>query len=91
MNKTLFAYHLAHSFGEFSLNSYHTDSENPTEGDLVYVISGDKVAGRRGVDYWLEGGISNSSQAGGFVPAAKPEWGKRGLQISTVNGASAGS
>lgn len=55
MNRTFFAYHLSHFFGEFGLDSYHTNSDKPAEGDLVYVVSGDKDEDKGGVDYWLEG------------------------------------
>lgn len=55
MPTTYFAYHLSHVFGPFGLESYHTNSEKPQEGDLVYVLSGDKVYGVQGVDYFLEG------------------------------------
>jgi len=54
MDKTFFAYHLTHEFGDFGLESYHTNSTNTTEGDLLYVISGDR-ANDGGVDYSLEG------------------------------------
>lgn len=54
MNRSFFAYHLTHVFGPFSLESYHTNSEAPTEGDLIYVVSGDR-ADDDGKDYWLEG------------------------------------
>jgi hypothetical protein len=53
--RTFFAYHLSHVFGPFGLDSYHTNSEKPTEGDHVYVLSGDKDPGAKGVDYFLEG------------------------------------
>lgn len=55
MSRTFFAYHLTHVFGPFGLDSYHTNSEKPTEGDLVYVLSGDKDSELPGVDYFLEG------------------------------------
>ncbi|MNU49553.1 hypothetical protein D3C71_384980 [compost metagenome] len=55
MIRTFFAYHLTHVFGPFGLDSYYTNSENPTEGDLVYVLSGDKDPEDSGVDYFLEG------------------------------------
>ena len=55
MSRTFFAYHLTHVFGPFGLDSYHTNSDKPTEGDLVYVLSGDKDPGTVGVDYFLEG------------------------------------
>ena len=55
MTRTFFAYHLTHVFGPFGLDSYHTNSEKPTEGDLVYVLSGEKAAEDAGVDYCLEG------------------------------------
>ena len=55
MSRTFFAYHLTHVFGPFGLESYHTNSEKPTEGDLVYVLSGDKDPEVSGVDYFLEG------------------------------------
>jgi len=55
MNRTFFAYHLTHVFGPFGLDNYHTNSEKPTEGDLVYVLSGDKDPENPGVDYFLEG------------------------------------
>ena len=55
MFRTFFAYHLTHVFGPFGLDSYHTNSEKPTEGDLVYVLSGDKDPEIPGVDYFLEG------------------------------------
>lgn len=54
MSRTFFAYHLTHFFGPFSLNSYHTNSTNAREGDLVYVVSGDH-ADDGGKDYSLEG------------------------------------
>lgn len=54
MSRTFFAYHLTHFFGPFSLNSYHTNSSNAREGDLVYVVSGDQ-ADDGGKDYSLEG------------------------------------
>lgn len=54
MNRTFFAYHLTHYFGPFSLSSYHTNSTNAREGDLLYVVSGhDSDEG--GKDYALEG------------------------------------
>jgi hypothetical protein len=54
LDKTFFAYHLAHFFGPFGLESYHTNSETATEGDLIYVISGhDAIDG--GKDYAIEG------------------------------------
>lgn len=55
MFRTFFAYHLTHVFGPFGLDSYHTNSEKPTEGDLVYVLSGNKDPDAPGVDYFLEG------------------------------------
>ena len=55
MSRTFFAYHLTHVFGAFSLDSYYTNSDKPNEGDLVYVLSGDKDPEVRGVDYFLEG------------------------------------
>lgn len=55
MSRTFFAYHLTHVFGPFGLDSYHTNSDKPSEGDLVYVLSGDKDPGTVGVDYFLEG------------------------------------
>lgn len=55
MNKTFFAYHITHVFGPFGLESYHTNSTNVTEGDLVYVLSGDKDGNQTGVDYYMEG------------------------------------
>lgn len=55
MNRTFFAYHLTHYFGPFSLQSYHTNSSQPREGDTVYVVSGDDDEDRTGKDYWLEG------------------------------------
>lgn len=55
MSRTFFAYHLTHVFGPFGLDSYHTNSDKPNEGDLVYVLSGDKDLEVRGVDYFLEG------------------------------------
>lgn len=55
MSRTFFAYHLTHVFGPFGLDTYHTNSDKPTEGDLVYVLSGDKDPGTVGVDYFLEG------------------------------------
>lgn len=54
MSRSFFAYHLAHFFGPFSLESYHTNSSKPAEGDLVYVISGDNGQDG-GKDYSLEG------------------------------------
>lgn len=54
MEKSFFAYHLTHFFGAFGMESYHTNSEKPTEGDLIYVISGDEADGG-GKDYSLEG------------------------------------
>lgn len=54
MEKSFFAYHLTHVFGSFGMESYHTNSKNPTEGDLVYVVSGDDGDGG-GKDYALEG------------------------------------
>ncbi|RUP35403.1 MAG: HNH endonuclease [Curvibacter sp.] len=54
MSRTFFAYHLTHFFGPFSFSSYHTNSTNAREGDLVYVVSGDQ-AGDGGKDYSLEG------------------------------------
>lgn len=55
MSRTFFAYHLTHVFGPFGLDSYHTNSDKPAEGDLVYVLSGDKEPDVPGVDYYLEG------------------------------------
>lgn len=55
MSRTFFAYHLTHVFGPFTLDSYHTNSDKPAEGDLVYVLSGDKDPDVPGVDYYLEG------------------------------------
>lgn len=55
MNRTFFAYHLTHYFGDFALDNYHTNSENASEGDTVYIISGDKDPEFPGVDYSLEG------------------------------------
>ena len=55
MSRTFFAYHLTHVFGPFGLDTYHTNSDKPSEGDLVYVLSGDKDPGTVGVDYFLEG------------------------------------
>ena len=54
MKKSFFAYHLTHFFGAFGMESYHTNSENPNEGDLVYVVSGDD-SDSGGKDYALEG------------------------------------
>lgn len=54
MEKSFFAYHLTHFFGAFGMESYHTNSEKPNEGDVVYVISGDDANGG-GKDYALEG------------------------------------
>jgi hypothetical protein len=54
MHRSFFAYHLTHFFGPFGLESYHTNSEVPTEGDLIYVVSGDD-ADDGGKDYALEG------------------------------------
>lgn len=54
MTRSFFAYHLAHFFGPFGLESYHTNSDKPSEGDLIYVISGDHGIGG-GKDYSLEG------------------------------------
>jgi hypothetical protein len=54
LSRTFFAYHLTHFFGPFSLGSYHTNSTNAREGDLVYVVSGDDAADG-GKDYALEG------------------------------------
>jgi hypothetical protein len=54
MERTFFAYHLTHFFGSFSVDSYHTNSENPREDDLLYVVSGDD-ADTGGKDYFLEG------------------------------------
>lgn len=54
MSRSFFAYHLAHYFGPFGMESYHTNSSKPAEGDLVYVISGDNGHGG-GKDYSLEG------------------------------------
>lgn len=52
--RTYFAYHLTHHFGPFSLETYHTNSEKPREGDHVFVISGD--VGKEGrMEFWLEG------------------------------------
>jgi hypothetical protein len=42
-------------FGPFSTETYHTNSPKPKEGDLVYVLSGDKDPDQPGVDYFLEG------------------------------------
>lgn len=42
-------------FGPFGLDSYHTNSDKPAEGDFVYVLSGDKDPEIAGVDYFLEG------------------------------------
>lgn len=55
MSRTFFAYHLTHVFGPFGLDSYYTNSDKPHEGDLVYVLSGDKDPEFYGVDYFLEG------------------------------------
>jgi hypothetical protein len=55
LSKTIFAYHRTHVFGPFGLESYYTDSEKPNQGDLVYVISGDKEPDSPRVDYFLEG------------------------------------
>ena len=55
MSRTFFAYHIAHEFGAFKCKDYYTNSTKPTEGDFVYVLSGHKIAGRKGVDYYLEG------------------------------------
>lgn len=52
---TYFAYHLTHVFGSFDLDTYHTNSSKPREGDVVYVVSGDKDPDESGVDYSLEG------------------------------------
>lgn len=54
MARTFFAYHLTHVFGSFSVDSYHTNSENPREGDSVYVVSGNDTDSG-GKDYSLEG------------------------------------
>lgn len=54
MEKSFFAYHLTHFFGAFGMESYHTNSEKPTEGDLIYVVSGDD-SDEGGKDYALEG------------------------------------
>ncbi len=53
--RTYFAYHLTHVFGPFELDTYHTNSAKPNEGDVVYVVSGDKDPEVAGVDYSLEG------------------------------------
>jgi hypothetical protein len=55
LSRTYFAYHLTHVFGPFGLDCYYTNSDKPNEGDLVYVLSGDKDPEVRGVDYFLEG------------------------------------
>lgn len=55
MSRTFFAYHLTHVFGPFGLENYHTNSDKPTEGDLIYVLSGDREPDVPGVDYSLEG------------------------------------
>jgi len=55
VSRTFFAYHLTHVFGPFGLDSYHTNSDKPAEGDLVYVLSGDREPDVPGVDYFLEG------------------------------------
>ncbi len=55
MSRTFFAYHLTHVFGPFGLDSYYTNSDKPAEGDLVYVLSGNKEPDVPGVDYFLEG------------------------------------
>jgi hypothetical protein len=55
MSRTFFAYHLTHVFGPFDLGSYHTNSGKPAEGDLAYVVSGDRDHEVLGVDYFLEG------------------------------------
>ena len=55
MSRTFFAYHLTHVFGPFGLDSYHTNSDKPVEGDLVYVLSGDVDGKALGVHYFLEG------------------------------------
>jgi len=54
LSRTLFAYHLTHHFGPFSLHSYHTNNTTVREGDQVYVVSGDD-APDGGKDYALEG------------------------------------
>lgn len=54
MSRSFFAYHLAPFFGPFGLESYHTNSEKPSEGDMLYVISGDHGQDG-GKDYSLEG------------------------------------
>ena len=54
MSRSFFAYHLTHFFGPFGLESYHTNSSKPSEGDLLYVVSGDN-AEDGGKDYFLEG------------------------------------
>jgi hypothetical protein len=54
LSRTFFAYHLTHYFGQFSHSSYHTNSTNATEGDFVYVVSGDDST-EGGKDYALEG------------------------------------
>lgn len=54
MSRSFFAYHLAHFFGPFGLESYHTNSEKPVEGDVLYVVSGDHGQDG-GKDYSLEG------------------------------------
>lgn len=55
MSRTFFAYHLTHVFGPFGLENYHTNSEKAAEGDLIYVLSGDREPDEPGVDYFLEG------------------------------------
>ena len=55
MQRTFFAYHMTHAFGPFSMNGYHTNSENAREGDSVFIVSGDNSLSPPGVDYSLEG------------------------------------
>lgn len=52
--RVLSAYHLTHSFGKFSKDRYLTNSPNPSEGDLLYVLSGDNNP-EKGMEYFLEG------------------------------------
>ncbi len=55
MQRTFFAYHMTHAFGLFGMDSYHTNSENAREGDMVFVVSGNNNGSSPGIDYSLEG------------------------------------
>lgn len=51
----MFVYFMKHTFGEFKNDTYFTNSDNVSEGDSVYLISGDREKPKGKMLYFLEG------------------------------------